>query len=238
MSVVALLLAAGRGERLGHELPKAFVPLAGRPLLLHALEALAAAPEVDAVIPVVAAAELPRLQALLAEWGPQPKLAAAVAGGAERQDSVRAGVQALPPGASLVAMHDAARALLRPAAVSRVVAAARRSGAAILAVPVPDTIKRVAAGRIVETPARAECWAAQTPQVFRTEILREALAKAAAERYLGTDDAELVERLGVTVQVVEGDIDNFKLTHPEDLAMAERRLARPRQAVPRGEQGP
>jgi 2-C-methyl-D-erythritol 4-phosphate cytidylyltransferase len=238
MSVVALLLAAGRGERLGHELPKAFVPLAGRPLLLHAFEALAAAPEVDAVIPVVAAAELPRLQALLAEWGPRAKLAAAVAGGAERQDSVRAGMQALPPQTSLVAVHDAARALLRPAAVSRVVAAARRSGAAILAVPVRDTIKRVAAGRIVETPARAECWAAQTPQVFRTEILREALAKAAAERYLGTDDAELVERLGVTVQVVEGDTDNFKLTQPEDLAVAERRLARPRQAAPRGEQGP
>jgi 2-C-methyl-D-erythritol 4-phosphate cytidylyltransferase len=243
MSVVALLLAAGRGERLGHELPKAFVPLAGRPLLLHALEALASAPEVDVVIPVVAAAELPRLQALLAEWGPRPKLAAAVYGGAERQDSVRAGMEALPPQASFVAVHDAARALLQPAAVSRVVAAARRSGAAILAVPVRDTIKRVSAGRIVETPVRSECWAAQTPQVFRTEILREALAKAAAERYLGTDDAELVERLGVTVEVVEGDIDNVKLTHPEDLVLAERtvaerQLARPRQAAPRGEPGP
>lgn len=243
MSVVALLLAAGRGKRLGRELPKAFVPLAGRPLLLHALEALASAPEVDMVVPVVAAAELPRLQALLADWGPRPKLAAAVVGGAERQDSVRAGMQALPPQASLVAVHDAARALLRSSAVSRVVAAAQRSGAAILAVPVHDTIKRVSAGRIVETPARAECWAAQTPQVFRTEILRDALAKAAAEGYLGTDDAELVERLGVTVEVVEGDLDNFKLTHPEDLvlaerAVAERQLARPRRAAPRGEPGP
>jgi 2-C-methyl-D-erythritol 4-phosphate cytidylyltransferase len=243
MSVVALLLAAGRGERLGHELPKAFVPLAGRPLLLHALEALAAAPEIDEVIPVVAAAELPRLRALLAEWGPRPKLAGAVAGGAERQDSVWAGLEALPPRTSLVAVHDAARALLQPAAVSRVVAAAWRSGAAILAVPVRDTIKRVSAGRIVETPARPECWAAQTPQVFRREILCEALAKAAAERYLGTDDAELVERLGVPVEVVEGDIDNFKLTHPQDLvlaerAVAERQLARPRQAALRGEQGP
>jgi 2-C-methyl-D-erythritol 4-phosphate cytidylyltransferase len=243
MSVAALLLAAGRGERLGHELPKAFVPLAGRPLLLHALEALASAPEIDLVIPVVAAAELPRMQALLGEWGPRPKLAAAVAGGAERQDSVRAGVQALPPQASLVVVHDAARALLRSAAVSRVVTAAQRSGAAILAVPVRDTIKRVAAGRILETPARAECWAAQTPQVFRKEILCEALAKADADGYLGTDDAELVERLGIAVEVVEGDIDNFKLTHPEDLvwaerAVAERQLARPRQAAPRGERGP
>jgi len=243
MSVVALLLAAGRGERLGHELPKAFVPLAGRPLLLHALEALASAPEVDLVIPVVAAAELPRMRALLAEWGPRPKLAEAVAGGAERQDSVRAGMQALPPQTSLVAVHDAARALLRGAAVSRVVEAAQRSGAAILALPVRDTIKRVAGGRIIETPARAECWAAQTPQVFRTEILRDALAKAAADGYLGTDDAELVERLGVVVEVVEGDLDNFKLTHPEDLllaerAVAERKLERPRRPAARRERVP
>jgi 2-C-methyl-D-erythritol 4-phosphate cytidylyltransferase len=243
MSVVALLLAAGRGERLGHELPKAFVPLAGRPLLLHALEALASTPEVDLVIPVVAEMDLPRWQVLLREWGPRPKLAAAVAGGAERQDSVRAGMRALPPQASLVAVHDAARALVRSSAVSRVVTAAQRSGAAILALPVRDTIKRVSAGRIVETPARAECWAAQTPQVFRAEILREALAKAAAEGYLGTDDAELVERLGVEVEVVEGDVDNFKLTHPQDLALAERAvaerlLARPRRAASRGEGGP
>jgi len=243
MSVVALLLAAGRGERLGHGLPKAFVPLAGRPMLLHALEALASAPEVDLVIPVVAVAELPRMRALLAEWGPRPKLAAAVGGGAERQDSVRAGMQALPPDTSLVAVHDAARALLRSTAVSRVVQAAQRSGAAILALPVRDTIKRVSGGRIVETPPRAECWAAQTPQVFRTEILRDALARAAADGYLGTDDAELVERLGVAVEVVEGDLDNFKLTHPEDLllaerAVAERQLARPRQFAARRERVP
>jgi 2-C-methyl-D-erythritol 4-phosphate cytidylyltransferase len=243
MSVVALLLAAGRGERLGHELPKAFVPLAGRPLLLHALEALASAPEIDVVIPVVADAELPRLRALLAEWGPRPKLVAAVAGGAERQDSVWAGLQALPPRTSFVAVHDAARALVRTTAVSRVVRAAQRSGAAILAVPVHDTIKRVAAGRIVGTPARAECWAAQTPQVFRTEILCKALAKANADGYLGTDDAELVERLGVTVEVVQGDVDNVKLTHPEDLvqaerAVAERQLARPRRVGSPGEPAP
>jgi 2-C-methyl-D-erythritol 4-phosphate cytidylyltransferase len=226
MSVVALLLAAGRGERLGHELPKAFVPLAGRPLLLHALHALCAAPEIDRVIPVVAAAARPRFRALRAELGALPKLAEAVVGGAERQDSVRAGVAALPRETSLVAVHDAARALLRPEAVSRVVAAARREGAAILATPVRDTIKRVEGNRIVETPSRAGCWAAQTPQVFRAVLLREALAKAAAEGFRGTDDAELVERLGVTVRVVEGDPDNLKITDREDLAAAERQLER------------
>ncbi|MGI9590642.1 MAG: 2-C-methyl-D-erythritol 4-phosphate cytidylyltransferase, partial [Myxococcota bacterium] len=156
--------------------------------------------------------------------GPFPKLAEPVAGGAERQDSVRAGVEALPDDAELVVVHDAARCLVRPEAVSRVIAVARQEGAAILAVPARDTIKRVAGTRIVETPARAECWTAQTPQVFRTELLREGLAKAAADGYLGTDDAELVERLGVAVHVVPGDPDNLKLTHPEDLAVAERIL--------------
>jgi 2-C-methyl-D-erythritol 4-phosphate cytidylyltransferase len=225
MSAMALLLAAGRGERFGSELPKAFVLLAGRPLALRALDALAAAPEIERVVPVLARAELPRWRELLAREPAQPKLVEPVAGGAERQDSVRAGVEALPRSAGLVAVHDAARALLRPEAVSRVVAVARREGAAILATPVRDTIKRVAGDRIVETPARAECWAAQTPQVFRVEILREALAKAAAEGYLGTDDASLVERLGVAVRVVEGDPDNLKITVPEDLPVAERILA-------------
>jgi 2-C-methyl-D-erythritol 4-phosphate cytidylyltransferase len=225
MSVAALVLAAGRGERLGRELPKAFVSLAGRPILLHALDALAAAPEVDVVIPVVARADLERVRALERELALIPKLAPAVEGGVERQDSVRAGLEALPRGTSWVAVHDAARPLLRPAAVSRVIEAARREGAAILAIPVRDTIKRVRDGRILETPARSECWAAQTPQVFRASLLREALAKAAAEGFTGTDDAQIVERLGVRVAVVAGDSDNLKLTHPEDLAVAEGRLA-------------
>jgi 2-C-methyl-D-erythritol 4-phosphate cytidylyltransferase len=90
---------------------------------------------------------------------------------------------------------------------------------------VRDTIKRVREGRVVETPPRAECWAAQTPQVFRVEILREALAKAEAEGVIGTDDAQLVEALGVEVRIVPGDPDNLKITGPEDLALAERLLA-------------
>jgi 2-C-methyl-D-erythritol 4-phosphate cytidylyltransferase len=121
-------------------------------------------------------------------------------------------------------VHDAARPFVRPSAVARVLDAARAGGAAILAVPVSDTIKRVRAGRVVETPPRPECWAAQTPQVFRVELLREAIAKASAEGRLGTDDAQLVEWLGVSVAVAEGDPDNWKLTRPEDLAAAEQRL--------------
>jgi 2-C-methyl-D-erythritol 4-phosphate cytidylyltransferase len=224
MSVAALVLAAGRGERLGGGTPKAFVPLAGRPLLWHALAAMAAAPAIERVVPVIARADLPRWERLAPELAGLAKLAAPVFGGAERQDSVREGLAALPPEIQWVAVHDAARPFVRAAAVARVVEAARASGAAILAVPATDTIKRVRAGRVLETPPRSELWAAQTPQVFRTQLLREALAKATAEGRLATDDAQLVEWLGVAVTVVEGDPDNWKLTLPQDLAAAEERL--------------
>ena len=224
MSVAALVLAAGRGERLGGGTPKAFVPLAGRPLLWHALAAMAAAPAIERVVPVIARADLPRWERLGPELAGFAKLAAPVFGGAERQDSVREGLAALAPEIQWVAVHDAARPFVRAAAVARVVEAARASGAAILAVPATDTIKRVRAGRVLETPPRSELWAAQTPQVFRTQLLREALAKATAEGRLATDDAQLVEWLGVAVTVVEGDPDNWKLTLPPDLAAAEERL--------------
>jgi 2-C-methyl-D-erythritol 4-phosphate cytidylyltransferase len=241
MTVAALLVGAGRGERyrasLGgasrsRPLPKALVVLGGKPLLVRAAEALAAAAEVSSVVPVVPPeilADLPRLVPELARVG---KLASAVAGGAERQDSVRAGLAALPASVRLVAVHDAARPLVRSEDVSRVIREAEVSGAAILAAPIPDTVKRVRGARVVETPPRSECWAAQTPQVFRVDWLREALAKAEADGVRGTDDAALVERLGIVVSVVEGPATNLKITTAADLALAEALLAGA--AAPRG----
>jgi len=219
MRAAAILLAAGRGERLGHALPKAFVPLAGRSLLARSAEALRSSPGVEAVQPVLpAGAGLPEDARGLGLLPP-------VAGGARRQDSVLAGLRALPEGFEWVAVHDAARPRVRPEAVAQVLEAARRHGAALLAVPVADTLKRVHEGRVVETAPREGLWAAQTPQAFRTELLREALEKALAEGRSGTDCASLVEALGAPVWVVEGDPDNRKITGPEDLAEAERELA-------------
>jgi 2-C-methyl-D-erythritol 4-phosphate cytidylyltransferase len=143
-----------------------------------------------------------------------------VPGGALRQDSVRAGLAALPAEFTHVAVHDAARPLVRPADVSRVVAAGVRHGAALLAVAASDTIHLVRGARIALTPPRAECFAAQTPQVFRVDWLREALAKALADGFVGSDDAALVARLGVTVHVVPGDPGNLKITTAADLARA------------------
>ena len=224
MRVAALVLGAGRGERLGEAVPKAFVPLCGKPLLVRALAAMAAAPEIDVSMPVIGPSDLSRLKALESELASIPGLLAPAIGGAERQDSMTAGLAALPPDVAFVAVHDAARPLVATEAISRVVDAARRSGAAILAVPVRDTIKRVREGLIVETPSRLECYAAQTPQVFRVEVLREALEKAAAEAFIGTDDAEIVERIGVPVTVVPGDSSNIKITDRADLIEAERWL--------------
>ncbi len=219
MTVAALVLAAGRGERLGQGLPKAFVPLLGKPLLLRSLETLAAAPEIEQVLPVLNATDMRRYASL--DLVPIPKLLAPVAGGAERQDSVREGLAALPGSVDFVVIHDAARCLVRVEDVRRVIAGAEAGGAAVLARRVGDTIKRVRDGRVIDTPDRSECWAAQTPQVFRLELLREALAKADAEGVQGTDDAQLVERLGAPVHVVEGSASNFKITWPADLAAAE-----------------
>jgi 2-C-methyl-D-erythritol 4-phosphate cytidylyltransferase len=229
MTVAALVVGAGRGERYRaslrgapeRELPKALVPLDGRPLVVRAVEALAGAPEVETVVVVLAADVLGEVDRLAPGLRGAPKLGALVAGGDERQDSVRAGLAALPASAALVAVHDAARPLVRTEDVRRVIRAAEACGAAILAAPIADTVKRVREGRVLETPPRSECWAAQTPQVFRADWLREALAKAEAEGLRGTDDAALVERLGVPVRVVEGPPTNLKITTAADLAFAE-----------------
>ena len=227
MGVAALVLGAGRGERLGHALPKAFVPVAGRPLLAWSLERIAAVPEVGRVVPVIPPGEQERVRAMQSLLRPvegAAEIAQPVEGGAERQDSVAAGLRALRADEGWVAVHDAARPLVSPEAVSRVIERAYEVGAAILAQPVSDTIKRVREGRILETPPRAECYAAQTPQVFRADLLREALEKAAAEGRQGTDCAQLVEALGAPVHVVIADGHNLKVTHAADLELAARSL--------------
>lgn len=219
MKTAALVLGAGRGARLGGAVPKAFVALCGRTLLERSLAILAEIDEIDVVQPVLAEADLDRVNVQDLDFG--ERIANPVPGGVERQDSVAAGLAALPGDVELIAVHDAARCLVAPDDVRRVLAEARRYGAALLAVPARDTIKRVRGGEVIETPERSTCWVAQTPQVFHAGLLVEALEKARHEGRLGTDDAELVERLGVTVRIVEGRASNIKITLPEDLRLAE-----------------
>jgi len=218
-SVAALVLGAGRGERLGHSLPKAFVPVSGQTLIERSIRSLSESGSIGRIQPVLDPREFDRFKELKLQDVPQ--LIGPVGGGAERQDSMRAGLRSLPNEIRWVAVHDAARGLVSPNDIARVVARARQSGAAILAERVRDTIKRVSDGKIVETPPREECWAAQTPQVMRRDWLEESMEKAAARDRLGTDDAQLLEWAGFPVAIVEARDPNPKITRPEDLAGAE-----------------
>jgi len=225
MRVAALILAAGRGERLGFKCPKAFVPLGGVPLIVHALRAFVRVPEIERIVAVLPAEELSVFGEVRARLGDDEKLAHPVVGGTARQDSMAAGLSVLPAGIGLVAIHDAARPFVHPEDVSRVIAKALETGAAILAAPVRDTVKLVEGERIAQTPDRGCLYAAQTPQVFRIDWLREAVERAVLDKIGVTDDAQLIERMGKSVSVVEGAPDNFKVTLPIDLLFGEALLA-------------
>ena len=202
---------------------KAFLPLAGRALLLRAAEAFESAPEVEAIVAVVPADEQRAARDLLA---PLRKVTAVVAGGATRQDSVRAGLEALPSAFDgIVLVHDAARALIEPALIASVVRAAAETGAAIPVLPLVDTIKRVRDGVVGETLDRSELAAAQTPQGVRRALLQEALDEAARKGITVTDEAMAVEHLGRRVAAVVGSPRNLKITTPHDLRWAELLLA-------------
>jgi 2-C-methyl-D-erythritol 4-phosphate cytidylyltransferase len=194
--------------------PKALLLLAGEPLLVHAVRGLRAAPSIGPVVVAAPPDRVPETEQLLAAYD-----VTVVAGGAERQDSVRRALAALPADVDLVLVHDAARALT-PAALHEAVVAALRGGAeaVVPALPVADTVKRVDGDRVVTTVDRADLRAVQTPQGFRRDLLDQAHTGDTAA---ATDDAALVERLGRTVLTVPGDPEAFKVTRPFDLLVAE-----------------
>jgi 2-C-methyl-D-erythritol 4-phosphate cytidylyltransferase len=215
---VALLVAAGSGERLGAGRPKAFVVLAGRPMLEWSLDALRGAGIHDIVV-AVPPGDAPGTEGI--DLGPR---VIAVAGGTTRSASVRAALAAAPPGD--VVVHDAARPLVTPAHFSDALAALYSADCAIAAAPVPDTIKEAGPdGRVLATLDRSRLWAVQTPQAFRRPVLERALAVGDDLLARATDDAWLVERAGGTVRVVESTPANFKVTTAHDLRVAELLLA-------------
>jgi 2-C-methyl-D-erythritol 4-phosphate cytidylyltransferase len=213
MTVGAVVPAAGAGTRLGPGAPKALRLVAGEPLLLHAVRRLREAPSVGPVVVAAPADRVSEVRELLAGLG-----ATVVAGGAERQDSVAAALAALPPEADLVLVHDAARAFVPVHVVEAVVTALRGGATAVVPVlPVGDTVKRVAGDAVVETVDRAELRAVQTPQGFARPVLEEAHRSGRPV----TDDASLVEALGVKVTTVPGSPAAFKVTTSFDLRVAE-----------------
>lgn len=224
MHVTAIVPAAGGGTRLAAPHPKQYLPLAGVPMLTRTLQALRLSRRVDCVILVVPPGQEIRCRReILEPFGLDVE--PLVPGGADRQASVYAGLLQAPTATDLILVHDGARPLITTALIQAAVAAAAEFGAAVVAVPVSDTIKRVGPdGRVLETPPRGQLWAAQTPQVFRASLLREAHEAALRDGFRGTDDSALVERLGQPAHIVPGSPENFKITTTADLVLADQIL--------------
>jgi 2-C-methyl-D-erythritol 4-phosphate cytidylyltransferase len=225
LDVHLLIAAAGSGRRMGAAGNKLLLPVGGRPVLAWTLEAALAAPSIAWIGVVGQPADEAAIAAIIAA-ARSPRPVQWIVGGDTRQDSVRRGLAALPAAAQGVLIHDGARCLVAPEQLGRCAAAVAAGAAVIAATPVTDTIKQVAGdGTIAATPDRSGLWAAQTPQGFPVERLRQAHATASAEGWSVTDDAALFERLGWPVRVLEAPPANIKLTTPFDLTIAEAVLA-------------
>lgn len=209
----AVIVAAGDGRRMGFD--KVFAPLAGKPLIRWSVEAFAASDVIGEIIVVAAAARVDAMRAALDGLG----VTKIVAGGATRQDSVAAGVAAVT--LPLVAVHDGARPLVTPSLIARCVAAAEQTGAATAAEPLTDTLQRATDGRGTEVVPRDGLWRVQTPQVFETALLREALTALARDGVVATDETSAVLRLGRSSALIANADWNGKVTVPRDLPWAE-----------------
>jgi 2-C-methyl-D-erythritol 4-phosphate cytidylyltransferase len=220
MKASAIIVAAGLGTRLGLATPKAFVSIGCASLLFRALQTVAAVETFSEVVVAVPAGtqKSARAEADAARVHIPVKI---TEGGAERQDSVRLALMLTSAEADLIVVHDAARPFATPAMFYACIAAAAQSGGAVVAVPVADTLKHVENGTIVATVPREGLWQAQTPQAFRRALLMWAHEWAMRERITVTDDAYLFERLGLTVQVVQGSTVNLKITTPDDLRIGQ-----------------
>jgi len=220
MRASMLIVAAGSGSRLGSATPKAFIRLGAHSLLWYSMRTIAQVPMIDeAVIAVPAGMEsLARDEAKAAGLALPLKI---VPGGTERQDSVRIALALTSAESECVMIHDAARPFATVAMFEAVLAAAAEHGAAIVAIPLADTLKRVDSGAIAATIPRGALFQAQTPQAFRRDLLKRAHREALARGIVATDDADLVERIGAKVRIVEGSTLNLKITTPADLQVAQ-----------------
>jgi len=216
--ISAILLAAGRGTRLGASHPKAYLPLRGRPILLYSLEAFSRCPLISELVVVIHPDDTERARHVLKVF---EKPVRVVYGGAQRQDSALAGVRAAS--GDFVMVHDAARPLVSLGLIERVIAAMKTHGAAVPALPVTDSLKRVSEDLIIADIDRAELFSAQTPQGFERKLLLEALERACAQGRYFTDEASvLLAMSNVRAKVVPGEVQNIKITTEADLRLAER----------------
>lgn len=217
--ISAVVVAAGKGSRMNSNASKQYLSLVDKPVLVHTLESFEHQVEITEVVLVCSSGDVSLCKELIDTYSLQ-KVKQIVPGGEERQDSVYAGLKAAT--GEFVLIHDGVRPFVSDRLIHKLIHEVQHKDAAVLAVPVKDTIKIVNdQWEVVSTPLRKSLWAIQTPQAFRMSIIKEAYRHAAEQGYRGTDDASLVEFMGLPVHIVHGDYENIKITTPEDLWFAE-----------------
>ncbi|HET7615997.1 MAG TPA: 2-C-methyl-D-erythritol 4-phosphate cytidylyltransferase [Bacillales bacterium] len=218
MNYTVVIPAAGEGKRMNAGKNKLLLELHGKPLIAHTVDVFQSDPECEAIIVAVQPSEKEHMEKLFVRNG-QSKVKRIVSGGAERQDSVFAGLKACGK-EGVVLIHDGARPFVTRSIIRRLTAEAETKGAAIPAVPIKDTVKKVTDGYVAETLERSSLWAVQTPQAFRLSLVLSAHKMAAKMGKAGTDDASLVEWDGHPVSIISSEYDNMKITTPDDLVIA------------------
>ncbi len=214
--------AAGAGKRMGNHVPKQFLEVDGVPIILRTLRQFQSSSEIDDIIVVAGDEMMESMNAMIRSEHLQ-KVRRIILGGEKRQDSVWNGLQAMKEShCEIVLVHDGVRPFVTDEMIRNVIKSADEHGAAIIAVPAKETVKLSTGNNMIEsTPSREQVWVAQTPQAFRFSILYSAHERARADKMYGTDESSLVERIGMSVKLIEGTYDNIKITTPEDLALAE-----------------
>lgn len=221
MKITAIIAAGGIGKRMGSSEPKQYIELLGKPIICHTLDRFREVPEIGEVIIVVPPDYVHSFVEEVIKPYSYPGNWRVTAGGTHRQDSVRNGLALVSGDCDVVIVHDGVRPFITSQVIEKSVKAVLQEGAVIIATPLKETIKKVGPDlNIQETVDRKNLWGAQTPQTFRASLLKEAMEVAYKNNFLGTDEASLVERLGIKVKIIEGDSRNIKITTPDDLVVA------------------
>ncbi len=216
-----IIPAAGSGERMGSDVPKPFIQVGDKTILEHTISRFLEVSDVAQIIIATSKSYISTIKSMFEQLSSDIQLNV-VEGGSERQFSIYNALKIVSAECELVAVHDAVRPFVRKQLIEECCEVAINVGGAVLGVPAKDTIKKVDGDKLVEsTPDRSGLWQAQTPQIFQKELLIEAYESALDQNFIGTDDASLVERIGGTIQMVEGDRENLKITYPVDLKVAE-----------------
>ena len=221
MKADAIIVSAGKGQRFMEGKKKQFFLLADKPILAHTLDKFENCPLIDSILLVVGQEDMDYCLKEIIEKNRYRKISQIVPGGKRRQDSVKNGMDALSRDANIVVIHDGVRPFVTRGMIEDSIHSAQRFGAVVLAMPVKETIKIANAdGTVLKTLDRESLWQIQTPQTFQAHVIKEAYQKATENGFVGTDDASLVERLGMKVHILPGSYTNIKITTPEDLILA------------------